>query len=179
MSYSNEDKERDLKILDFVEKRYNFELQRLRDLDTKASNLIGYVSVITTLILGIGAFGFLSNLSEKSYSIIYFVGIFALVSSITVSLVSMMARRYEFRPTFDDIQGFFLSSKTTSVNVIRETIDEMNNASLQNFKINNQKGICLLIGNLLLIVGIIFLLSYAIVFTYEKFNSSIMSILWN
>lgn len=168
MAYSAADKERDTRILDLVEKRYNYELQRLKDLDSKAHNLIGYVSGITTLILAIGAFKFLDNLLAQGYSALYFIGIIALISSLISSLIAMVVRKFQLRPNYDDIKYFFISSKTTEMSVIRNTINEMNDASHKNHMINNQKGLCILIGNLLLIIGIVFLLSYTLVYTYEK-----------
>jgi hypothetical protein len=168
VTYPQKDKERDLRLLDLAEKRYNSEIQRLKDLDGKAHNLIGYVSVITTLILGIGAFQFLNtNLLEKEYSILYFAGILALVSSITSSLIGMLVRSYHFRPNVGDINYFFNNSDVEEYVIIRDTASKMNDAARKNFSINNQKGFAILISNTLLMIGIILLLSYTMTFTYE------------
>ena len=73
-------------LLDLVRKRYDIELQSSKDLDNKAGNLIGYVTIVTSIIVGLGASSILGKLSEPVYSIPYLVGIASLLFSIILSL---------------------------------------------------------------------------------------------
>lgn len=45
--YPQNQKDNDKLLFDFAEKRYNYELQRIKDLDSKVGNLIGYVGIVT------------------------------------------------------------------------------------------------------------------------------------
>lgn len=56
-----------IKDLDLVQKRYDHEWDRARDLDGKAGHLLGYVTIITGLILGLGAFSIVERLYTLSH----------------------------------------------------------------------------------------------------------------
>lgn len=71
-----------IKDLDLVQKRYDHEWDRARDLDGKAGHLLGYVTIITGLILGLGAFSIVERLF-----IPYFAGIASLLfSTVLISI---------------------------------------------------------------------------------------------
>ena len=69
-------------------RRYDEELARGKSLDGKASNLIGYVSIVTGLRVGLGAFSNLEKLAAPEYYIPYLLGVSALLGSIIASFRS-------------------------------------------------------------------------------------------
>jgi hypothetical protein len=96
------------KLFDYVQKRYDLELQGIKDLDSKAGNLIGYVGIVTSLILGLGTFGLLSNITRIDYFILYFGGVIAFSLSIISSLLATKIRTFQFRPLVAQAQDYII-----------------------------------------------------------------------
>jgi hypothetical protein len=158
------------KLFDTVQKRYEFELQRSKDLDTKGGNLIGYVSVVTGLILGLGTFGLLGKLTEMKYFALYFGGVAALAASIGFALYAAKATKFEFRPDYDVVKDYLSAPSGRILNYcqfIRELTQDMTLAFTANSVTNDNKGNRILVSWLCLIVGIILLFSYVVAFSLE------------
>lgn len=97
-------------LLDIVKRRYDAELQRTKDLDTKAGNLIGYVTIVTGLIVGLGTFSILEKLSFPQYYIPYLLGVGALLFSIITFPIcptgGFMGIQWCHKPYRELLQGF-------------------------------------------------------------------------
>ena len=173
-SYTQNEKENENKLFDLAEKRYNFELQRIKDLDSKAGNLVGYVGIVTSLIIGLGTFNLLGKLSTPGYYALYFGGIIALASSIFFSVWAIKVRKFRFNPQRSDIMHFYNNPSIEYRILLRTNIFEMSKAFYENWETNNKKGMWILISLICFIAGILLLLSYAGVYTYdhEILNSS-------
>ncbi len=50
------DPQRDVLIFELIKRRLDNEWRRINDLDSKANNLVGFVSVVISLLLGAGNF---------------------------------------------------------------------------------------------------------------------------
>src|SRR5690348_5110045 len=99
------DDKRDNLIFDLIQKRLDDEIQRTNNLDTKAGNLVGFVSVLVGLLLGAGSllsgaeiFKSSALLSNHTFAPIYFVGVAFLLISIGSSLYALKARRWMIIP---------------------------------------------------------------------------------
>jgi hypothetical protein len=99
----NVDKKRDDLIFELIKRRIDSEGQRINSLDTKAGNLVGYVSVLVGLLLGGGSllsggaiFKTSSVLLSSNHIVpfIYFVGVAFLLVSIDCSLTALKVRRW-------------------------------------------------------------------------------------
>jgi hypothetical protein len=107
INYLNIENKKEELLLDLVRKRYDLELQASRDLDSKAGNLIGYITIVTALIVGLGTFSILDKLSEPKYFIPYFVGIAALLFSIIISLFAIKTRKFYSSPAITDLSDYY------------------------------------------------------------------------
>ena len=102
MAKSIED--RDDMILDLIRGRYDSEQEKLTNLDGKASNLIGFVSVVVGLIVGGGAFK-LSIIAGTFYLWLpYFGGVVLLLASIFFGLKAFAIRNWLVAP---DVNALF------------------------------------------------------------------------
>jgi hypothetical protein len=78
------DPQRDILIFELIKGRPDNEWRRINDLDSKANNLVGFVSVVISLLLGATAFKLSSALKcNIDLSILYFIGIGLLLAQIT------------------------------------------------------------------------------------------------
>ncbi len=177
-----EQKERDLMIFDLVKRRYDSEWQRINNLDSKANNLIGFISVIVTLLLGAGTLQ-VQQLLSNSNKWIYITGIVFLLASIGAALWAFQIRRWKIVPHVDTLvpwpgdpnletsgQGFAgaikgTTERTGSVidytqcsyrDLSQKIAGQMSKAVLDAEKKNDQKSKCIQISWGLLIVGLIF-----------------------
>lgn len=166
-SYTQSEKDTENKLFELAEKRYTSEIERQKDLDNKAGNLIGYVGIVTSLTVGLGTFELFGNLTTIQYYALYIGGIVALGASVFFSLLTARVKNFRFSPTYGDIMYFYENPTIEYRTLLRTMISEMSIAFKENFLINNSKGTFLLIAWLAFMAGIVLLLSYAIVFTYE------------
>jgi Matrixin len=165
--YTQNEKDNENKLLELAEKRYDYELQRSKDLDSKAGNLIGYVGIVTSLIIGLGTFDLVGRLSTTLYYVLYFGGITALAASIFFSVWAIKVRKFTYKPSQAEIKYFYERPSTPFRILLRINIEGMTKASGNNWQVNNSKAIWILISLICFIAGIILLLSYAGVYTYE------------
>jgi hypothetical protein len=93
------DPQRDILIFELIKRRLDNEWRRINDLDSKANNLVGFVSVVISLLLGAAAFKLSSALACKTeLSILYFVGLGLLLTSIILALAGSKVRRWSDVP---------------------------------------------------------------------------------
>jgi hypothetical protein len=157
------------KLFDYVQKRYDFELQGIKDLDSKAGNLIGYVGIVTSLILGLGTFGLLGNITRIDYFILYFGGVIAFSLSIISSLLATKIRMFEFRPLPAQARDYIIDpGKDRYDELLRTSIAQMTDAFNTNNGINTTKANRIKWSYIFFITGIILILIFAV--DYSAFN---------
>jgi hypothetical protein len=160
------------KLFDYVQKRYEFELQGIKDLDSKAGSLIGYVGIVTSLILGIGTFALLGNITRIDYFILYFGGVISFSLSIIFSLLATRIRTYEFRPLENQPSYFIREPGRDRYNeLLRTSISNMTYAFKTNNQINITKANRIKWSYIFFIVGIILILLFAL--DYSVYNAKL------
>lgn len=94
-SQNEQEEKRNELIFDLVKKRFDSERERARDLDGKANNLIGFISIVVGLLLGgAGTFKFALPLPNLPLSILYFIGVGILLASIGFALAAFKIRNW-------------------------------------------------------------------------------------
>jgi hypothetical protein len=93
-----EDKDRDQLIFDLIKRRYDSELEINNSFDTKASSLVGFVSILIGLLFVNGTFELSVITSNPILSTSYFLGTSLLVGSIIFSLLAFRIRRFIIVP---------------------------------------------------------------------------------
>ncbi len=152
---------RDELIFDLIKRRYDSELQRANSIDSKGGNLIGFVSVVVGLLIGLGGFQTLNQLKEPEYWAIYFGGIVLLLLSIVFCLYAVKVRKWTFVPN-----AKYLWDKYTEEpyrKVIRRNAAEMASAVEEMEEANNDKAEWVDISWFLLIVGLTIVFIFLVV----------------
>ena len=99
--FNGEGEKRDSLIFDLIKRRFDSESDRTKNLDDKAGNLVGFVSVLVGLLLGAGSI--LSGgeilkssilISSLGLNLPYFVGVASLLTSIGCALIALKIRRW-------------------------------------------------------------------------------------
>jgi hypothetical protein len=90
-------------ILDFIKRRYDSEIEKITSLDSRASNLIGFVSVVVGLIIGGGAFKISIIAGRVELWFPFFGGIILLLLSIFFGLASFRTRNWAEAPDFNTL----------------------------------------------------------------------------
>jgi hypothetical protein len=161
---SLDDSKRDLLIFELIKRRLDNEWRRINDLDSKANNLVGFVSVVISLLLGAATFKLSSTLVCKTnLSILYFLGISILLTSIIFALTGSKVRRWSDVP---DVQ--YLIENYTNLpydDVLKRNAGEMANAVVQIEKQNNHKARLIKWSWYMLIIGLATVLLFMVIFT--------------
>lgn len=90
------DEEKFKMLLDLVQKRYDLEIERLNNFESKANNLTGYISLIVGLLVGLGSFEMAEKMDKPHFFIPYFIGIVLLLTSFVFSLYASKIRTGDF-----------------------------------------------------------------------------------
>jgi hypothetical protein len=160
-----DDKNKDELILDLVKRRYDDELQRGKDLDGKAGSLIGYVTIVTGLLVGLGTFDILGKLSKPEYYIPYFTGIGLLLSSIISSMMAIKLTKFVVAPEFAPLLSVLNDSEYKYRTVIRRVFLGFGCAISSNIEKNENKVKWTNISWICLITGLVLILIYVVIFT--------------
>lgn len=100
MTDSNKDdeKKRDLLIFDLIQRRFDRGWQRIRDLDNKAANMIGFVSIALSILLGTGTLTIINNINTVDINIVdlmvFFISAGLLISSIISNMIRFKIRKF-------------------------------------------------------------------------------------
>ena len=136
MSDDTSNQERDKLLFDLIKGRLEQEWTRVNDLDTKASNLVGFVSIASGLLLGIGTFARISQFGV-SLALIFLSGAGLLISSIFFGMMAMRIRKWQLVPDSSAlIRGY--KDQTTTI-VLRRTGGEMAKVTKEIANQNNKK----------------------------------------
>jgi hypothetical protein len=110
---NNDDARRtDELVFNLIAKQYDNQVQRRRDLDSKAGSLIGYVTIVTGLLIGLGTFSILGSLSKPQFYLPYFMGIASLIASIVFSLLAVIIRKWTAVPDVRKLFGAAMKDPT-------------------------------------------------------------------
>jgi hypothetical protein len=164
LSKSESEKSREL-ILSHVAERFKLEVERKKDLDGKANNLVGFVGIILSLISGFGLTSLASKklpsfeltwvyASKVSPIVTFFLVYVLLFLSILFVLKALQIKNYSYVPNaFNLIGGFENANKG---DVCQALYDEYAIATKDNLEENDKeafdirKSIYFLLGALIL-----------------------------
>ena len=156
--------DKDELLLEFVKRRYDGEWQRTRDLDSKAGSLIGCVTIVTGVVIGLGTFSILEKLSEPLYYIPFFLGLASLLFSIIMSLIAIKIRSWYFSPAIEYLEKFSRDVTLDYKAVATQLLYFISQAVRENFGYNQFKGKFISVSWISLVVGIGALVVYAGIF---------------
>jgi hypothetical protein len=154
---------REILFFELTKRRYDEELERRRELDSKAGNLIAHVTIITGVIIGLGTFSIVGNISDPWHYVPYYSGIILLLASIISSLIAARVRAYESSPAIPGLRELREEEGRNYISIIEELIDEMSKAVVINKGENDRKAFRISISWWFLIVGLISLFVYTAV----------------
>ena len=130
-------------------------------MDSKAGSLIGYVTIVTGLIVGLGTFSILDKLSLPLYYIPYFVGIAALLLSIILSLFAIKVRPWEVSPPVEKLEDYYKDSKRVYKSVVVTVLFHISQAVKVNLDSNQSKATRISLSWICLVIGIGSMVIYA------------------
>jgi drug/metabolite transporter (DMT)-like permease len=128
---------RDELILDLIKRSYDSEVNRFNLMDNKGGNLIGFVSVIVAILVGLSGFEFLKEISTSWIAIPYFIGLSMLVTSISCALFAIKIRKYRSVPHPSHLMGRYLEADYSLV--IRGVAATMRDSINRSVTINETK----------------------------------------
>ena len=122
-----------------VAKRFQYESERTKHLDDKASNIIGFVGIITGLISTIG--GFLLGMPQTPFEIfaavLFFDVLILLVISFVCGLAAYHIKKFTVVPDAYFLIGAY--EKEDKERVLRDLNDNYAVAIEENLKLNDKK----------------------------------------
>ena len=136
---NEEKKEKNKLIFESVVRRYEQELERTDDLDSKASNIIGFIGVLAGIVSGFGAFTlkFPTNTAEIIVLSLFIASLVFLFSSFIIGLKAYFPKRFTVIP-----DPYFLIGKyenTKQEQIIRNLSDNYAVAVEDNMMANDGK----------------------------------------
>ncbi len=161
----NIDKNKDELIFDLIKRRYDDELERIKSLDTKAGNLIGYISIVTSLLIGAGTFNILGKLSKPEYYSPYFVAIGLLLVSFIFSLNALKIRKWKVVPATERLIKEYMKPKYDYEAVVSKVLGTMADAVNEIEQKNEMKAVKIGLSWYFLIGGLVAMATYVAIFT--------------
>jgi len=129
-----------LKVIhDEVVRRFQYESERTKRLDDKASNVMGFVGIITGLVSGLGALALKvpTNLTEVIATILFFLTIAALICSFVFSLIGYRIKKFIIVPDAYFLIGAYEGKHKERI--LRDLNDNYAVAIEENMTLNNRK----------------------------------------
>jgi hypothetical protein len=156
---TNHEKERDELIFELIKRRVDSEVNRTNNLDSKAGSMVGFVSILTGLLLGSGSIllgGEINkvHLDLKDFdSVLYFLAIGLLLISIGLSLFALRVRRWIIVPDVTTLIERY--TELSYDEVLKRNAGEMAKSVADSEKQNNTKAKLIEWSWLLLISGLV------------------------
>jgi hypothetical protein len=127
--------DRDDLIFELIKRRYDSVSQNVSTLDTKAAQLIGFVSVVVGLVVGGGAFPVSKIVTSYTLYIPYFASLALLLTSISFGLKAFREKRGFL--TAPDVQ--VLLKKYTEPNVLYSDVLQTSGLAMVDAIVNNER----------------------------------------
>ena len=153
---------RDRFLFDLISQRQSQEWQRVHDLDTKASNTIGFVSIIVGFLLGVRSLGVGSMLTLWEL-ITFSIGIASLIIALVYALLAFRVRKWQLVPNVKTVIEEYTSKPLSES--IQRIGGEMSKVILELEKGNNTKAVYVQSAWIFTLFGIFMVFIYTIVST--------------
>lgn len=155
---------RDQLIYDIITERFRLEWQRIINLDSKATGIIGFVGIILSLQAGLGGF-LLTKVPRDSnfYSplcLLFLSGIILLMCSILCGLTAYSVKAWKIVPDPKRLIEEYAKKNRSRINILRMESQDLSEAATHNSDINDTKAKCIKIGLWFLIGGIVFVILF-------------------
>lgn len=151
-------------IREEVIRRFEFESDRTKILDDKASSTMGFVGIITGIISGIGGFLLKKPLSLSMIQIIplviFFSDVICLILSFLFAWYAYRVRKYSIVPDAYYLIGAY--EKKDHKTMLRDLCDQLAIAIEENMVSNNQKVKWIKRSMNALFLGVIFLFIFVL-----------------
>ena len=157
---TDDDVKKDEVIYELVKRLYDEKLATKRVLDDKGSNLIGYITIVTGLLVGLGTFNVSDKLSLPQYYIPYFIGIGLLLGTIVFSMLSVRVKNYSYAPIVPDLRRVLNDDRWHYRTIVRQFVVVATKCIEQNDNRNNRKALWITISWWFLIGGLVFITIY-------------------
>jgi hypothetical protein len=157
---------RDELIFELIKRRYDSESQRTDSLDSKAGSMIGFVSIVASLLLGAATFELLSSSSNIIVLFPYLVGIALLIGSIILALYSFMIRDWVIVPNVETLLAEYTDLPYDEV--LQKNAGEMAKAVVDTMHKNDKKAVFIQMSWYLLIAGLVSIFVYLPVFVFDR-----------
>jgi len=162
---------------DLIKRRYDSEITRISDLDGKAGTQIGFISIVLSLLIGVGTFDFLDKLTVPKFFLPYFIGIGLLLLSFVFSLLSVKVREWTFAPDTDKLFNEGFNPPFHAWNIMLRTSKAMNDAVIDIETKNNKKAKNIARSWYFLIGGLAGIIIYVIVVLFSGTDTDATTIM--
>jgi hypothetical protein len=146
---------------ELIKKLLENEFQDLKDFDSKAGTIVGYVTLMTGLLVGLGTFSLLEKLTKPELFIPFFAAIISFIATIIFSLFSIKLVTYKDAPGVDFIKDSINDPDKDYDQFTKEMISAMGSAIEENKSTNKRKAKLIKISWRLLILGFLLLIIFA------------------
>ncbi len=146
-------------LYELLKGNYDNQTERRRDLDGKASSLMGYVSIITGITIALGTKSFHDALTMPQFYITYFGGIASLLISVITALIASRIMVWSMVPNIANLYGESLNG-LSKLAMTNRRISELWKAVIINHKNNEDKGQWIMVSWIFLVAGLILLATF-------------------
>jgi hypothetical protein len=139
---NNDDNRKKVELsYELIKKTYDDEFQMLKDYDSKASSIVGFVTIMTGLLVGLAPFSLLDEPSEPDYYMYapYFTAIGFFLATIIFSLWTIKLRRYEHAPTSQFVKKRLQTKDKKYESMTKEILFELEKSTSENRAENYEK----------------------------------------
>ncbi len=160
---------RDRFIFDLIEKRAESEQERSITLDSKASNIVGFVGIIIGLLMSVISF-FFGTLAENSllleyyttYRILLLFSILLLLGAIVTSIHAFFIRDYQIVPSTKVLIENYAKQERDITTILRIVSQEMSDVLYDNKIIIDNKAKSIKISLIMFVSGMGFVVLFMI-----------------
>lgn len=147
--------DRDDLILELIKRRYDFVLQNINALDTKAASLIGFVSIVVGLMVGGETFRVSTIVTSNAFYVPYFISVGFLLASISFGFKAFHVRNYLIAPDVKVLLQRYTQPISSYSDVLQTTAGAMLDAIDLTEGSNRQKAGDINISWILLLLGLV------------------------
>jgi hypothetical protein len=156
----NDDDAKDEFVYDLLKGRHDAQIERRQELDSKASNLMGYVTIVTGLTITLGTLSLSNMLQLPQLYIPYFIGIGSLLTSVIMALIASRVMDWVVVPDITKLKEEHSDKRYEKITIISQRIGEMWKSVESNHDKNQYKAKWIMYSWCFLVAGLIILVIF-------------------